>query len=126
MADPELPASAEHARRDLTRAMRLIGTPGASRLADALRRAAAHPAAPRRLQRAADAVLDGRFSWDDVVSGHCAHPYSLSLFTPAAEREMWPRVLTLIEEGAEPVVEKRPPPPEDEDFSAQTYTEKAR
>lgn len=77
--------------------MAMIGTPRARVLAAALRKAATHPRAPRRLQRAADAVLDGKFSWEDVVQGTCTHPYAMSLFTRGAEREMWPQVLRLVD-----------------------------
>lgn len=91
---------------------------------EAFRRAAANPSAPARLLRAADAVLDGKFTWEEAVNGQSDHPLAQALFTPKAKRTLWP----LLTEP-EPEPERRPrakrpdagDPDEDEDFSLRSY-----
>ncbi|GLY70647.1 hypothetical protein [Amycolatopsis taiwanensis] len=60
--------------------------------AEALRRAASRPGAPPRLTRIADAVLEGKLSWEDAVNGQSEHPAALALFTPKARETAWPLV----------------------------------
>ncbi|MBB5854732.1 hypothetical protein HDA45_004819 [Amycolatopsis umgeniensis] len=96
--------------------------------AEVYRRAAARPDAPPRLARAADCVLEGKFSWEEVAAGTCPHPLAQALFTPKAQEKLWP---LLAEVAAEPA--QAPPPaaparavkapPTDDDFSEFTYLE---
>ncbi len=100
--------------------------------AEVFRKAASRPDAPPRLARAADAVLEGKFTWEDVAAGTCEHPLALALFAPKAKKTLWP-ALAEIESGlaTEEVPEESPPPPprprrtpvSDEDFSEITYLE---
>ena len=99
--------------------------------ADVLREAAQRPYAPPRLLRAADKVVEGAFSWEDVASGRCAHPVARSLFTAKAHETLWPFLREvageLDAEPAEPVAQDKidgargPGDFDDEDFSATTY-----
>ncbi|GAA4661202.1 hypothetical protein [Amycolatopsis dongchuanensis] len=94
--------------------------------ADILRAAALRPHAPPRLLRAADAVLDGKFTWEEVASGQCAHPFARSLFTPKAQETVWPLLQQVADELTPPpeLRVRRPPPAdddEDDDFSFRTY-----
>ncbi len=66
-------------------------------------------------------AIDGTFSWDDAVSGHCPHPATQSLFTPPPERE----VLNLIQGDDEFYAEPEPAPPEEEDFADHTILRRA-
>jgi hypothetical protein len=77
--------------------------------AEVLRRAALRPDAPPRLLRAADAVLDGKFSWAEVASGHCAHPIALALFTPKAHETLWPLLRGVADEIDSADVEREKP-----------------
>ncbi|GAB3736651.1 hypothetical protein GCM10027598_63800 [Amycolatopsis oliviviridis] len=102
--------------------------------ADVFRAAASRQDVPPRLARAADAVLEGKFTWEDVAAGTCEHPLALALFTPKAKKTLWP-ALTAVETElatAEPGEEPAPPPPPprarrapvaDDDFSDVTYLE---
>src|SRR5262245_7844173 len=95
--------------------------------ADVLRRAAARPDAPPRLIRAADAVMDGQFTWEEAASGKCEHPLARALHSGRARATVWP---LLAEVASEPAAR---PPPEDaddrperprfdgDDFSYRTY-----
>lgn len=70
--------------------------------AEALRRAAQRADAPRRLTRIADAVLEGKFTWEEVAGGQCEHPLALTLFTPKARETVWPLLMEAEAEiGAE-------------------------
>ncbi|MEV6907813.1 hypothetical protein [Amycolatopsis sp. NPDC051071] len=101
--------------------------------AEVFREAASRPDMPPRLARAADAVLEGKFTWEDVAAGTCDHPLALALFAPKAKKTLWPALTTIETElaaGEEP--EETPPPPParprrapvaDEDFSEITYLE---
>jgi len=93
--------------------------------ADVLREAAQRPHAPPRLLRASDAVLDGKFTWDDVAGGRCEHPFARSLFTPKAEETVWPFLQEVADEAAEPPDRRTDPEPashgDEEDFSLRTY-----
>jgi hypothetical protein len=84
--------------------------------AEILRRAAELRNAPPRLLRAADAVLDGKFSWEDVASGRCEHPKALALFTAKAQETLWP----LLREVAEEIDSDKP---EHKEPTAQRYSE---
>ncbi|MEU3623451.1 hypothetical protein BS329_28830 [Amycolatopsis coloradensis] len=96
--------------------------------AEVYRRAAARPDAPPRLTRAADCVLDGKFSWEEVAAGTCPHPLAQALFTPKAQEKLWP-LLAEVAAAAEPAPapaeprRARKPPPADDDFSGFTYLE---
>jgi hypothetical protein len=107
-----------------------VGSEGAGRpvtplSAEVLREAAQRPHAPPRLLRAADAVLDGRFTWDDVAGGRCEHPFAQSLFTPRAEETLWPYLREVADELAEPRDRRAETEPaaedDEEDFSLRTY-----
>jgi hypothetical protein len=78
--------------------------------AEALRRAAQRTDAPRRLTRIADAVLEGKFTWEEVAGGRCEHPLALTLLTPKARETVWP---LLAEAEAEINAEAMPPPREE-------------
>lgn len=105
--------------------------------ADVFRKAASRQDVPPRLARAADAVLDGKFTWEDVAAGTCDHPLALALFAPKAKKALWPALaaieteLAAAEEEPEPEEEPGPPPPPrprrapvaDDDFSELTYLE---
>lgn len=82
--------------------------------ADVLRRAAEHPHAPRRLQRVADAVRDGKFTWDEVATGQSAHPLAATLLTPKARETLWP-LLDQVAAEPEPEPERPVRPVADED-----------
>ncbi|TNC29253.1 hypothetical protein FG385_03040 [Amycolatopsis alkalitolerans] len=95
--------------------------------AEVLREAANRPYAPPRLLRAADAVLEGKFTWEDVAKGQCDHPFARSLFTPKAERTLWPFLQQVADEPRQQP-ERHPvraggPDEEEEDFSLRTYGE---
>lgn len=91
---------------------------------EAFRRAAANPSAPARLLRAADAVKDGKFTWEEALTGQSDHPLAQALFTPKARRTLWP-LLTEPEPEPEPRPRPKRPvvggPDEDEDFSLRSY-----
>jgi hypothetical protein len=103
--------------------------------AEVFRRAAAHPDAPPALVRAADAALDGKFSWAEVAAGTCEDPLVLALFSPKTLLVMLPILAEVEAELAEPEPEPDPepaeepePPPrkrrapvEDDDYSEFTY-----
>jgi hypothetical protein len=99
--------------------------PGPALRSDVLREAALRPHAPPRLLRAADAVLDGKFTWEDVASGRCEHPFARSLFTPKAEETVWPFLREVADDLAPPPEPRarRPRSADDdeEDFSFRTY-----
>ncbi|HVV14663.1 hypothetical protein [Amycolatopsis sp.] len=78
--------------------------------AEALRRAAGRAGAPRRLTRIADAVLEGKLTWEEVAGGRCEHPLALTLCTPRARETVWP---LLAEAEAEIRAESAPPPREE-------------
>lgn len=97
--------------------------------AEVLRKAAEQPHAPPRLLRAADAVREGKFTWEDVASGSCDHPFARSLFTPKAERTVWPFLGEVAEDLHKPpdrqaervgVAED-----DEEDFSLRTYRDES-
>jgi hypothetical protein len=93
--------------------------------AEVLRKAAARPHAPPRLLRAADAVLDGKFTWEEAATGQCAHPFAQSLFTPKAQRTLWP-FLDEVAHEKPPEPQRQPrrdrvPDDDEEDFSLRTY-----
>jgi hypothetical protein len=88
--------------------------------AEVLRTAAQRPNPPPRLARAADAVLEGKFSWEDVAGGRCEHPFARSLYTPKAERTLGPFLRAVATELQQPPVERGSVPDED-DFSLHTY-----
>jgi hypothetical protein len=95
--------------------------------AEVLRKAAERPHAPHRLLRAADAVLDGKFTWEDVADGRCEHPFARSLFTPKAHETMWPLLREVADELQKPPA-RAPVRPhvsddEEEDLSLRTYRE---
>lgn len=95
--------------------------------AEVLRIAARSPDAPARLTRAADAVLEGKFSWADVAEGTCRHPRAQALFSPRAKETVWPLLARVAAElnadDAKPGPAEAPPtrPLDDEDFSYRTY-----
>lgn len=76
--------------------------------AEVLRRAAKHRDAPERLLRAADAVLEGKFSWEEVASHTTDHPLAALLFTPKAHRALWPLLERTAAELDAPPVSDRP------------------
>ena len=78
--------------------------------AEALRRAAQRADALRRLTRIADAVLEGRLTWEEVAGGRCEHPLALTLFTPKARETVWP----LLKEAEAEIRAGAAPPPRDE------------
>jgi hypothetical protein len=90
--------------------------------AEVFERAAARPEASPRLTRAAGAVADGKFSWEDVASGTCEHPLALALFSPAAKETVWPLLVEVAAEPA-PARPRRAPVDDDEDYSEFTYLE---
>lgn len=82
---------------------------------EVLRRAAAHRDAPARLLRAADAVLEGKFSWQEVADGTTDHPLAAMLRTPRATETLWPLLWqTEAELAAEEPARPEPPPVPDE------------
>ncbi|WP_181775404.1 hypothetical protein [Amycolatopsis pittospori] len=98
--------------------------------AEVFQKAASLPEVPPRLARAADAVRDGKFTWEDVAAGSCEHPLALALFAPKAKETLWPTLIavqTELASGGEP--EPAPPPRprraavSDDDFSEITYLE---
>ncbi|ANN22310.1 hypothetical protein SD37_38195 [Amycolatopsis orientalis] len=98
--------------------------------AEVFARAAARPDAPPRLSRAADCVLEGKFSWAEVAAGTCTHPLAQALFTPKAQEKLWPLLAEVAADlkpaPAEPKKRARAseaPPADDEDFSQLTYLE---
>jgi hypothetical protein len=66
--------------------------------AEVLRRAATHPDSPPRLLRAADAVLEGKFTWEDVAGQRSQHPLAQALFTPKAQESLWPMLRGVAEQ----------------------------
>jgi uncharacterized protein YukE len=58
--------------------------------AEVLRKAAERKDAPPRLLRAADAVREGKFSWEEAAGFQSPHPLAQSLFTPKARETLWP------------------------------------
>lgn len=78
---------------------------------------------PPRLARAADAVLEGKFSWEDVAGGRCEHPFARSLCTPKAERTLGPFLREVAAELQQPPDQpvERNDVPDDDDFSLRTY-----
>ncbi|KZB79267.1 hypothetical protein [Amycolatopsis regifaucium] len=99
--------------------------------AEVFRRAAARPDCSPRLSRAADAVREGKFTWEDVAAGTCEHPLALALFAPQAKEKVWPVLAAIEAELADEQLPEAPPPPPrprrtpvaDEDFSDVTYLE---
>ncbi|HEX5115258.1 MAG TPA: hypothetical protein VFW65_08675 [Pseudonocardiaceae bacterium] len=94
--------------------------------AEVLRQAAERPNLPPRLARAADAVLEGKFTWEDVAGGRCEHPFARSLFTPKADETLGPFLRAVAEElqpdqPVQPV--QHADVPDDDDFSLHTYLE---
>lgn len=90
--------------------------------AEVLRRAATQPYASQRLLRVADAVREGKFTWEDVASGRCTHPLAGTLLTPKARETLWPVLDQVAAElEAEKAPEPEPPPaarrrrPDDDD-----------
>src|SRR5262252_7400927 len=83
--------------------------------AEVLSRAAARRDAPPRLLRAADAVLEGKFSWQEVADGATNHPLAMSLHTPRAHETLWPLLQQVADElGAQDQAQPEPPPVPDE------------
>jgi hypothetical protein len=97
--------------------------PGTPLSAKVLREAAERPQAPPRLRRAADAVLEGKFSWEDAASGLCEHPFARSLFTPQAQETLWPFLQEVADELEQPPDRQadRARIDDEEDFSLRTY-----
>lgn len=102
--------------------------------ADVLRRAAQRPNAPPRLARAADAVLEGKFSWEDVASGQCQHPLARALYTGKAREVLGPALreaageLAQEQQARAEQTEQASPArrvwqDDDQDFSQRTYLE---
>jgi hypothetical protein len=101
--------------------------------AEVFRKAASLPEVPPRLARAADAVLEGKFTWEDVAAGTCEHPLALALFAPKAKKTLWPALATIETELASEAEPEEAPPPlpprprraavSDEDFSEISYLE---
>jgi hypothetical protein len=105
--------------------------------AEVLRAAAGMPHPPARLMRAADAVLEGEFTWEDVASGTCEHPRARALYSPKAKETVWPALCQVADElnarsgtaGEEqPSEDDNQPHPrtlffDEEDFSTWTYME---
>lgn len=95
--------------------------------AEVLRRAAERPHAPPRLLRAADAVREGEFTWEDVASGQCEHPFARSLATPKAKETLWPFLDEVAEELEKPpdrqIKRVSDTADDDEDFSLRSYRE---
>ncbi|RZQ65734.1 hypothetical protein [Amycolatopsis suaedae] len=94
--------------------------------AEVFRVAAGRPDVPPRLALAADAVREGKFTWEDVAAGTCTHPIAASLFTAKARQSLWPvleRIEAELDGPPEPQPEPRPRrlPVPDEDFSEHTY-----
>jgi hypothetical protein len=58
--------------------------------ADLLRRAAEHPDASPRLLAAADAIREGKFTWEDVADGTGQHPLARRLHAPRSVRTLQP------------------------------------
>jgi hypothetical protein len=72
--------------------------------AEVLRAAARLPNPPARLRRAADAVLEGQFTWEDVAGGGCEHARARALYSPKARQTVWPtleRVARELDDQAE-------------------------
>ena len=87
---------------------------------DLLRRAASRPDAPKRLTRAADAVRDGKFSWEEVAAGTADHPVARSLLSGKAMGLLIPlleKVSAETDPVPGPVVSRCGAPVADEDFS---------
>jgi hypothetical protein len=81
--------------------------------AEVLRRAAARPHASQRLLRVADAVREGKFTWEDIAGGQCTHPLAGTLLTPKARETLWPvldRVAAELEAEKAPEPEPAPAP----------------
>jgi uncharacterized protein YukE len=74
------------------------GAPPGPMTAEVLRRAATHPDAPPRLLRAADAVLEGKFTWEDVAGHQSQHPLAQALSTPKAQEKLWPMLRGVAEQ----------------------------
>lgn len=75
--------------------------------AEVLRRAAADRNAPPRLLRAADAVLEGKFTWEEAANYQSPHPLAQALFTPKARETLWP----MLRETAERISKESRNPP---------------
>lgn len=76
--------------------------------------------APPRLLRAADAVLEGKFSWEEVVEHTADHPVALMLDTPKARDTLWPLLQEVADElAAEQQPAPDPVPDEQEDYYSQ-------
>ncbi|WP_410651460.1 hypothetical protein [Amycolatopsis sp. cmx-4-54] len=99
--------------------------------AEVFRRSAARTDISPRLARAADAVREGKFTWEDVAAGTCEHPLALALFAPKAKEKLWPALAVVEAELADEQEHEPPPPPPrprrppvaDQDFSEITYLE---
>ena len=85
---------------------------------EVLRRASVRRDAPPRLLRAADAVLEGKFSWEEVADGTADHPLANALHTPRAHATLWPLLQQVADELDRPP-EPDPVPDEQEDYYSQ-------